>query len=222
MRRNVRLEDISDGKLYDLNDMVKAGCNNCYGCCACCKGMGKSIVLDPLDCSRLMIGLGKSFEELLIDKLELNVVDSIILPNLRMEGEEESCVFLNKQGRCSIHSIRPGICRLFPLGRYYENGNFLYFLQSQECNKKNRIKVKVSKWIDTLQIEKNQEFISNWHYLRKETEEILIEKNNDKLTKKLNMYFLKLFFIQPYKEDLFYQQFEERFLQAKQILSELC
>ena len=29
MRREVTLEEISDGKLYDANDMVKAVCQDC-------------------------------------------------------------------------------------------------------------------------------------------------------------------------------------------------
>lgn len=40
MKRNVNLEEISDGRLYDENDMVKAGCDDCKGCSACCRGMG--------------------------------------------------------------------------------------------------------------------------------------------------------------------------------------
>ena len=31
MRRNVRLEDISDGKLYTAQDMVRADCRGCDG-----------------------------------------------------------------------------------------------------------------------------------------------------------------------------------------------
>lgn len=46
MRRNVDLNEISDGKLYTSNDMVKADCYECQGCSACCRGMGKSIILD--------------------------------------------------------------------------------------------------------------------------------------------------------------------------------
>ena len=49
MIRNEKLEDISDGRLYDANDMVKAYCDECKGCHACCTGMGSSIILDPLD-----------------------------------------------------------------------------------------------------------------------------------------------------------------------------
>ena len=39
MRREQTLEEISDGKLYDSNDMVKADCHDCEGCCDCCQGM---------------------------------------------------------------------------------------------------------------------------------------------------------------------------------------
>lgn len=56
MIREVDLQEISDGKLYTANDLVKAGCNDCAGCSACCRGMGNSIVLDPLDMHRLVRG----------------------------------------------------------------------------------------------------------------------------------------------------------------------
>ena len=48
MRREVTLEEISDGRLYEANDMVKADCQDCKGCFDCCTGMGDSVVLDPL------------------------------------------------------------------------------------------------------------------------------------------------------------------------------
>lgn len=41
MRREVTLEEISDGRLYEANDMVKADCQGCSGCCECCRGMGE-------------------------------------------------------------------------------------------------------------------------------------------------------------------------------------
>ena len=40
MERYVRLEEISDGRLYGPNDMVRADCGGCEGCPAsCCRGM---------------------------------------------------------------------------------------------------------------------------------------------------------------------------------------
>ena len=83
MKRDISLEEISDGKLYGSGDMVKVGCDDCRGCSACCRGMGSSIVLDPYDVFRLETGLGLSFEGLLAEAVELNLVDGMILPNLR-------------------------------------------------------------------------------------------------------------------------------------------
>ena len=65
MKRQVSLEEISDGKLYGINDMVKADCNGCNGCFACCKGMGQSIVLDPFDIFQITSNLNLKFEQLL-------------------------------------------------------------------------------------------------------------------------------------------------------------
>ena len=95
MEREVSLEEISDGKLYGTNDMVRADSGGCEGCFACCRGMGSSIILDPLDMFRLTVNLGMTQEQLLAGPLELNVVDGIILPNIRMTGRDEACSFLN-------------------------------------------------------------------------------------------------------------------------------
>ncbi|MDF2586239.1 MAG: hypothetical protein K0S41_80 [Anaerocolumna sp.] len=218
MIRNISLEEISDGKLYELNDLVKADCNGCEGCFSCCQGMGNSIVLDPLDIYKLIKNLNKSMEELLKDRIELNVVDGIILPNLKMSGSEERCSFLNQEGRCSIHKFRPGICRLFPLGRYYENESFKYFLQVHECKKSNKTKVKVRKWIDTSDIKENEQFIIAWHYFLISIQDKI--KQVPDRAKDINMYALGTFFLKPYNYNLdFYTQFHERLNEAKSIIA---
>ena len=210
------MEEISDGKLYTANDLVKADCNDCRGCSACCQKMGQSIVLDPLDIYRLTFGLRQKFEELLADKLELNVVEGIILPNLQMSGTEEKCAFLNAEGRCSVHAIRPGICRLFPLGRYYDGKSFQYFLQIHECKKENRTKVKVKKWIDTPDLKKNEKYISDWHYFLTDMQKTLATLQNDEKVKKINMLILQTFFLEPYhQEEDFYVQFYDRLEKLK-------
>ena len=79
MERNVSMDEISDGRLYGLNDMVKADCRDCWGCSDCCRDMGNSILLDPLDVHRLSGGLAASFEELMGRQLELNVVDGLVV-----------------------------------------------------------------------------------------------------------------------------------------------
>lgn len=209
MKRNVTLEEISDGRLYNLNDMVKADCNDCKGCSSCCQGMGGSIVLDPFDVYRLEKGLHESFEALLSSHLELQVVDGIILPNLKMAGAQERCTFLDESGRCSIHTFRPGICRIFPLGRYYEGESFRYFLQIHECANKNRSKVKVHKWIDMPDAKRYDAYICEWHKLLMRFEDVL-EKDPER-AKEINMLLLVTFYQTPYDmERDFYEQFYER------------
>ena len=219
MEREIDLKEISDGRFYDLNDMVKAGCDDCRGCSACCRGMGESILLDPLDIFRLTDCRKCSFEQLLDSCIELHVVDGVILPNLKMAGEEEACTFLNGEGRCSIHPFRPGICRLFPLGRCYEEGTFRYFLQVHECPKENKTKVKVKKWIDTPELKRNQEFITAWHYFLKDVQKLTEGCAQDALQKKICMYVLNQFYVQPYdRTGDFYEQFDLRLREAKRYL----
>lgn len=220
MLRECNLDEISDGKKYSINDMVKADCDDCKGCSACCHGMESSIVLDPLDVHRLMSHFQTRFEVLLEDKIELNIVDGVILPNLKMntQAEGEPCVFLDAEGRCSIHEDRPGICRIFPLGRVYEDNSFSYILQIHECQKENRSKVKVSKWIDTPDLKKNQQFITDWHYFLKAAQARLAAGGEEELIKRIAMQILQYFYIEPYHTDCdFYEQFDKRLIQMKKL-----
>ena len=218
MKRNVDINDISDGRLYSSNDMVKADTGGCAGCSACCHGMGTSIILDPYDGCRLCRELKTGFEELLQGPLELNVVDGIILPNLKMQGEDEACTFLDEQGRCRIHSARPGVCRLFPLGRYYEGRDFRYFLQVHECKKTSRAKVKVKKWLDTPELAKYEDYIRTWHYFLEDVQHLLDSSDNDVLRKQVNMYLLQELFIKAWSDADFYPQFQQRLAAAKQFV----
>lgn len=219
MKRQLDMTEVSDGRLYGLNDMVKAGCEDCVGCSACCRGMGTSIVLDPYDMYRLTTGLGRSFEQLMAGKIELHVVDGMILPNLSMSGPGEACGFLDENGRCSIHPHRPGICRLFPLGRIYENRSFQYFLQVNECRKENRSKVKVKKWIDTPEVKRYETFVADWHYFLKDLEEMNRRSGDAEQEKTVNLYILQLFYRMPYEADKgFYEQFEARLGKVKAAL----
>ena len=219
MRRIGSLQDISDGKLYDWMDTVEVGCDGCQGKPSCCRGMGHSIVLDPYDVYRITTNIDITFEQLLAHMVELNVVDGIILPNLKMAGSNESCVFLNPEGRCSIHAYRPGICRIFPLGRYYEEHDFKYILQINECPCKKTEKVKVGKWVDTPNLAKNKQFLVDWHYFLNEVEIIIKNTKDDNVVKNINLYLLNQFYGKKYETASdFYAQFQNRLQEARRIL----
>lgn len=207
-------------KLYGLNDMAKAGCNDCKGCFECCQGMGQSIVLDPYDIWNIECGLNCTFAELLQEKalIELNIEDGLILPNLKMQGSMEKCGFLNEEGRCSIHAFRPGLCRLFPLGRNYENHELQYFLLEDACTNSTSAKVKIKKWLDIPNGRGYEEFLINWHGLRCRLKEKFTDLQTDEgaglsdmdIMKEINMKLLHIFYETQYSADDFYGQYEER------------
>lgn len=212
MQREIDWKEVSDGKFYGRNDMVKVDGSGCRGCSACCRGMGDSIVLDPYDICQMTAGLGTSFEKLVDGGvLALNMVDGAILPNLRMSGERECCAFLDGEGRCRIHSFRPGFCRMFPLGRVYEDGGFRYFLQVRECPSSSRTKIKIHKWLGVPELRSYEAFVIKWHYFLKETGALALRSGDEAFMKQCAMFILKKFYMTPYaQEESFYPQFERR------------
>ena len=161
----------------------------------------------------LETNLSCSFEALLGKYLELKVYQGIVLPHLLLD-EKNGCHFLSKEGRCQIHSFRPGFCRLFPLGRIYENDSFAYFLQTKECKKERRAKVKISKWLGIPKLASYEKYICQWHYLIKGIQGLIKQMDDQKL-KEWNMYLLQSFFVVPYEPGDFYAQFEKRYEEAK-------
>lgn len=213
MKRYVALEEISDGKLYTANDLVKANCHGCVDCSQCCHGMGNTIVLDPYDVYRMTVQRGKSFPELLQEGAALGIVDGLIQPSLTMQGENEACSYLDEKGRCSIHAFRPGICRLFPLGRIYDENGLHYFLQKGECAYQSHSKIKVKQWIDTENLQKNEAFEVSWHTLLSDCRSKISaeeEKGQEGARDSICKGLLQLFYLSPYSASDFYEQYNRR------------
>lgn len=210
MKRNVDLNDISDGQLYSADSLVKISCNDCAGCEKCCHDMGDSIILDPYDVYMIYKGTGKVFETLLYHEIDLGVVDGIVMPHIKMQEDSRCCSFL-QTGRCAIHNYRPGFCRLFPLGRiYHEDGTFDYFNQIYECEYPNKSKIKVKKWLGISNLSKYEAYITNWHNLLKKLEEMSANTDENSF-KGISVIFLKEFFIKPYKNEDFFEEFAIRY-----------
>lgn len=168
---------------------------------------------------QIISGTGKTYGDLIHQKIELHSEDQVRLPNLKMSGENEACGFLDAQERCSIHSYRPGICRLFPLGRYYDEKNFKYFFQKGECPKTDLIKVKVKKWIAIENYNENKKFILYWYEFIKALKwRVKFVKDVEEL-EATNTYLIKTFYDIDWQDGQeFYEEFYERAIIAKDYL----
>ena len=218
-----------DGILYNCNDQVKVACNDCKGCQECCENMGDTIILDPYDVWQLthklkISGGGTVTFELLISEdgpLELGNHEGMVLPHIKMVATKRedvgACSFLNN-GRCSIHFCRPGMCRLYPLGRIYTEDSgkteIGYIILNDElgCKIQNTEYVKVSDWLG-IEDNRYQDFIGKWHSLKKKVT-AKAENGELNLTSKeymeKQMEMLREFFVKPYGED-FFNEFDVRY-----------
>ena len=96
-----------------------------------------TIISDPLDARQLMSDVTKSFEQLRDESLDLRmgVQDGVILPNLKMAGEKEQCVYLNEKRTHVLHPSVPlqAFVGCFPLHwTCFENGSFRYFFTDKK------------------------------------------------------------------------------------------
>ena len=92
---------------------------------------------------------------------------------------------------------------------------FRYFLQTHECKKTDRTKVRVRKWIDTPDFDRYEKFVCDWHYYLKDLEEEIAAKADDpSFAKMVSLSVLKVFYMMPYDGAAdFYGQFYSRMRQ---------
>ena len=210
MKRNLTFEEISDGKRYKAENPAPIGTGNCEGCSECCRVTDDTIFLDPFDIYSLEIATGKSFEEMLETIITLKVSEGLIVPVL-LKNSKGSCVFLNPEGRCNIHGNRPGFCRMFPLGRIWnENNTFDYFVQVHECPREPKTDVVIKDWLGIDDIKAYEGFIRAWHDMAGSVKAIS-SSGSETALKSANMKLLNEFFIKPYDTSKdFYSQFYSR------------
>ncbi len=216
MRTVNSLEDIWDGKFYDIDDSVKADAKGCKGCSACCHDVGDLVVLSPYDMYRIISEEKLNYEAVEKNHIEWTTSNKVTLPYLKMVGKAKRCSFLDENSRCIIHSNRPNICRLFPLGRVYENKGFKYFLQVNSCTKKELGEVKVNEWIDVRNHEENKEFLIIWHDFIKAFTFKMKFVYDENECKRLNKFVKDTFYKDVFNsEEEFYKDFFDKLPKAK-------
>ena len=134
---------------------------------------------------------------------------------------EDCCPFLSDAGRCTIHSFRPGLCRLYPMGRYYTEEGFRYILQKDECTDRPKTPVLLRDWLGIEDLPRYEAFVLVWHDFKKELQRpvpALTQRSRDSVLR----YVLQIFFVHPYltKQD-FYPQFKVRMETCREALREI-
>ena len=136
--------------------------------------------------------------------LELSSHDGLIMRGV--------CPFLNAQGRCSIHPIRTGLCRLYPLGRNFYPDKLTYFILNEDlgCPAKNKSYIRIADWLEIADLDQYEAFQLKWHQIKLQTRAKMHDPQLSFEAKKaLSIKFLDCFYKTPYPQD-FYQEFYKR------------
>jgi len=83
-------------------------------------------------------------------------------------GDEKACPFL-KENRCSIHTSKPTVCALFPLGRAMQYGalegdqerKLFYILQDVNCGLRDQTHT-VEEWLGAFELESSEAWFLEW------------------------------------------------------------
>lgn len=211
-------------RLLSSSDLARIACEACRGCGDCCCGMGDTIHLDPYDVSQLTQNLHTDFSSLVQKKIiGLRGDRGVILPYLAMQEDGEGgtrCPFLDENRSCRIHAFRPGLCRLFPLGRNYdpETLSFSYFVVPDGCDRKDRSKIRIAKWLEIPDLAEYEQFVSDWHFYIRDVQEKLSRTDDASCREALSRFILKVFYLAPYESGRFYELFSLRLREAKTVL----
>ena len=211
-------ERFLNNKKYGHDDMAPIGCDDCRDCDSCCHGMGDTIVQDPYDmwlfCKNMRVAGGAQITfELLISEdgpWELSYQDGVVLPNIKMV-EDGRCPFLNDK-RCTIHPVRSGLCRLFPLGRSFDDDKIDYYVMGGrygcEMHSDEMSMVRIKDWLGYPDIDRYEMFQVSWHEIKANIRDAASELSYEEY-RHLQERLLDVFYSKPYQDD-FFEDYERR------------
>ncbi len=106
----------ADAAILSGSDLLQLSCGS-GGCSANCCTKSAPIVLNPYEIALICREAGMSYEDLIdiVDTDRAKGFPLVMLPR------DPSCHFWTEKG-CRIYHARPLACRLYPLGRVFENG----------------------------------------------------------------------------------------------------
>ena len=142
---------------------------HCTQCGDCCRHR-EDILLTPFDLFRIAGHLGITPGEVVKTYCEVYLGSSSHFPVVRLlpVGDEKACPFL-KENRCSIHTSKPTVCALFPLGRAMQYGalkgeqerKLFYSLQDTDCGLRDQTHT-VEEWLKEFELESSEAWFLEW------------------------------------------------------------
>lgn len=141
-----------------LDDTFRFHCTACGKCCI----NREDILLNSRDLYRIAKHLNSTHLDVYRGYCESYIGSNSHVPIVRLKpkGNVKRCPFL-KDRKCVVHDAKPGVCAIYPLGRYMkidsseytqgsiENPIVQYLLQPAECGDNSKVHT-VREWLSGL------------------------------------------------------------------------
>jgi len=153
-----------------LDDTFKFHCDQCGKCCT----YRDDIILSPMDIFKMARELKITPVDFYHEYCVFNIGEHTRMPIVRLGsvGKDYHCVLL-KNHKCSVHTVKPAVCGMFPLGRYmsfekdtYDQADFAtnkvkYLLQPPDCGDDSEEHT-VREWLSGFDINLEDEVFVEW------------------------------------------------------------
>lgn len=194
-------------KRIGLKDQFEFKCNCCGKCCE----HRDDIVLSAIDLYNIANYFHREIDEIIKRYCNINVRNYLNLPIITLKpiGPKDACPFLRNR-KCSIHSVKPTVCALFPLGRININKDSSqevgFFFIDPGCGKKGIFQT-VEDWVsDEIMREEKKFWDTLLRELSKTVNDILEKNSNEQAIKSLYaILFFELYLNYSLELDIFEQ-----------------
>jgi len=173
MEKDQRYEIVENLDQYriGIDDVFAFKCRECGKCCR----DREDILLNSRDVYNIATTLNLTHEQVIEKYCEVYIGQESQIPVVRLmpKGPNRNCPLL-KGDRCLVHSMKPTVCALFPLGRVVssehapEDAGFSrpyeieYILNKATCGSLKR-KQTVRSWLEMFSISADDQFFIEWN-----------------------------------------------------------
>lgn len=202
-----RLKEVQGNQLQP-NDAFEFSCKMCGNCCR--KRGNELILLTGLDVYRISKATSMEPVEAIQKFCGMYIGDSSHLPLIHLrERDDGSCTLLRK-GRCTVHNLKPMVCALHPIGRFFSaEDHEIHYFKTESCPQ-SRTDAKVwtlQEWLDSFGIEEWNEESLAWNNALMEVSGITCKIDKEKIPPYAYSEILKALYLdyditKPYIEQL--------------------
>lgn len=135
---------------------------SCKACGDCCRKRSEPIMLTGYDIFRIATELKIEPIEVIKKYTRGYVGNNSKLPVVVLKERPDGSCSLLRNGKCMVHSNKPMVCAIYPLGRFYltEEEKFGYFQQNITCGTDEQHTLK--EWLDKFKIHDWDKASSLW------------------------------------------------------------